>query len=213
MGLFSRSRKTADTAAAGSPTAASTAVANRSALSDLSHLSGEYVIDTVHSEIGFSVRHAMVTNVRGAFTEYEGVLKLDGADPANSSANLAIKVASIDTNQAQRDEHLRTGDFFDAQAFPRISFRSTGAEQLDAETFRLTGDLTIKGTTKPVSIDFALGGAATDLYGNDRVGFEGSTTIDRTDFGLTYNAALETGGVLIGEKVKLSFDISAIKAA
>src|SRR6202008_3763635 len=112
----------------------------------------------------------------------------------------------------QRDGHLRTGDFFDAETYPEIAFRSTSAQRLDAETYRLTGDLTIKGTSKPVSVDFTFNGSAKDLYGNERVGFEGSTTINRTDWGLTYNAALETGGVLIGEKVKLTFDISAIKS-
>ncbi|MGA4541572.1 YceI family protein [Uniformispora flossi] len=208
MGLFSRSRKNDDTATA------VTAVAEAPAsLQDLSHLSGNYVIDTVHSEIGFSVRHAMVTNVRGAFTEYEGLLKLDGADPAASSAEIAIKVASIDTKQAQRDEHLRTGDFFAVEAHPEITFRSTSAQRRGDDTFRLVGDLTIKGVTKPVVLDLTYTGSAKDAYGVDRVGFEGGTTIDRTEWGLTYNAALETGGVLIGEKVKLNFDISAVKAA
>jgi polyisoprenoid-binding protein YceI len=155
----------------------------------------------------------MVTTVRGQFAEYDGKLQLDGANPAASTAEVTIKVVSIDTNQEQRDGHLRTGDFFDAESHPEITFTSTAAEQVDAETYRLTGDLTIKGIAKPVSIDFTFNGAAKDLYGNERVGFEGSTTINRTDWGLSYNAALETGGVLIGEKVKLSFDISAIKAA
>jgi polyisoprenoid-binding protein YceI len=199
MALFGRTKSDTDTATIDGP--------------DLSHLSGTYTIDPTHSEIGFSVRHAMVTTVRGQFAEYDGKLQLDGANPAASTAEVTIKVVSIDTNQEQRDGHLRTGDFFDAESHPEITFTSTAAEQVDAETYRLTGDLTIKGTTKPVSIDFTFNGAAKDLYGNERVGFEGSTTINRTDWGLSYNAALETGGVLIGEKVKLSFDISAIKAA
>jgi len=179
----------------------------------LPHLTGDYTIDASHSEVGFSVRHAMVTKVRGQFAEYEGALHLDGSDPAKSTVEVNIKVASIDTNQEQRDEHLRTGDFFDAENHPEISFRSTSAEFLGDDSYRLSGDLTIKGTSKPISIDFAFMGAAKDIYGNERVGFEGSTVIDRTDWGLTYNAALETGGVLIGEKVTLSFDVSAIKAA
>jgi polyisoprenoid-binding protein YceI len=199
MALFGRSKSDTDTATLDGP--------------DLSHLTGTYTIDPTHSEIGFSVRHAMVTTVRGQFAEYDGKLQLDGANPAASTAEVTIKVVSIDTNQEQRDGHLRTGDFFDAESHPEISFTSTAAEQVDAETYRLTGDLKIKDTTKPVTIDFTFNGAAKDLYGNERVGFEGSTTINRTDWGLTYNAALETGGVLIGEKVKLSFDISAIKAA
>lgn len=202
MGLFSRKSDTTETAAVAATPAA-----------DLAHLTGEYTVDPTHSEIGFAVRHAMVTTVRGQFAEYEGVLRLDGSKPANSSAEVTIKVASIDTNQAQRDEHLRTGDFFDAATYPEISFRSTSAEQVDDETYRMHGDLTIKDTTKPVSIDFTYNGSATDPYGNLRVGFEGSTTVNRGDWGLTYNAALEGGGVLISDKVKLTFDISAIKAA
>ncbi|WP_269859132.1 YceI family protein [Streptomyces sp. RPT161] len=199
MGIFNRRSETTSTAA--------------SATEDLSHLTGAYTIDTTHSEIGFAVRHAMVTTVRGQFSEYEGKLHLDGSDPTRSTAEVVIKVASIDTNQEQRDGHLRTGDFFDAETYPEITFRSTSAQQIDAETYRLTGDLTIKGTSKPVSIDFTFNGSAKDLYGNERVGFEGSATINRTDWGLSYNAALETGGVLIGEKVKLTFDISAVKSA
>ncbi|MER6299781.1 YceI family protein [Kitasatospora sp. NPDC001539] len=202
MGLFTRT-KTAATPVAVQPQAGP----------DLSHLSGDWTVDAAHSEIGFSVRHAMVTNVKGRFTEYDGKLHLDGAEPANSSAELVIKVASIDTNQAQRDEHLRTGDFFAADTYPEIRFRSTSAEALGDDSYRMTGELTIKGTTRPVVLDLEHTGSATDAYGAERVGFEGKAVVDRTDFGLTYNAALETGGVLIGEKVKLTFDISAVKAA
>lgn len=206
MGLFSRTPKSSPAVATGSPVAVVDGP-------DLAHLTGNYVIDTTHSAIGFSVRHAMVTNVRGSFTEYEGLLHLDGADPAASTAAITIKVASVDTNQAQRDEHLRTGDFFAVEAHPEITFRSTSAQRLGEDSYRMTGDLTIKGTTRPVVLDLEYTGTATDAYGIDRVGFEGGTTIDRTEWGLSYNAALETGGVLIGEKVKLSFDISAVKAA
>lgn len=202
MGLFNRKSDANETAAVTTAPSA-----------DLAHLTGEYTIDPTHSEVGFAVRHAMVTTVRGQFAEYEGKLQLDGSKPANSSAEVTIKVVSIDTNQAQRDEHLRTGDFFDAATYPEISFRSSSAEQVDDETYRMHGDLTIKDTTKPVSIDFTYNGSATDPYGNLRVGFEGSTTVNRGDWGLTYNAALEGGGVLISDKVKLTFDISAIKAA
>ncbi|MFJ3790571.1 YceI family protein [Kitasatospora sp. NPDC090091] len=204
MGLFNRT-KTAATA--------TTVVAEAPAGPDLAHLSGDWAIDTTHSEVGFSVRHAMVTNVKGRFTEYDGKLSLDGAEPGNSSAELVIKVASVDTNQAQRDEHLRTGDFFAAETYPEIRFRSTSAERLRGDTYRMTGELTIKDTTRPIVLDLDYTGSATDAYGAERVGFEGTAVLDRTDWGLTYNAALETGGVLIGEKVKLSFDISAVRAA
>lgn len=202
MGIFNRKNDTV------------TAVAAPAATSPgLGHLTGGYTIDPTHSHIGFAVRHAMVTNVRGEFTEYEGKLHLDGDTPANSSAELVIKVASIDTSQAQRDEHLRTGDFFAADTYPEIRFRSASAERVGDDSYRLTGDLTIKDTTKEVVLDLDYTGHATDVYGAERVGFEGRTTVDRTAWGLTYNAALETGGVLIGEKVKLTFDISAVKAA
>ncbi|MER8185700.1 YceI family protein [Kitasatospora sp. NPDC094015] len=201
MGIFNRKNETA------------VAVAEAPAGPDLAHLTGDYTIDPTHSRIGFAVRHAMVTNVRGEFTEYEGKLHLDGTDPAASTAELVIKVASVSTSQAQRDEHLRTGDFFAAETYPEITFRSTTAEMVDADTYRMHGDLTIKDTTRPVVLDLDFTGSATDVYGANRVGFEGGTTVDRTSWGLTYNAALETGGVLIGEKVKLTLDISAVKAA
>ncbi len=202
MGLFNR--KTAGTTVLDAPAAGGP---------DLSHVTGDYDIDTTHSDVAFTVRHAMVTNVRGKFADYQGRLHLDGANPAASSAELVIKVASVNTGNEARDNHLRTGDFFEVDAFPEITFRSTATEQLDADNYRMTGDLTVKGTTRPVVLNLEFTGTATDPYGQERVGFEGSTTVDRTVFGLTYNAALETGGVLVGEKVKLSFDISAVKAA
>ncbi|MFC9247112.1 YceI family protein [Streptomyces sp. NPDC057136] len=179
----------------------------------LAALTGDYVIDPAHSSIGFTVRHAMVTNVRGSFGEHEGSLTLDGANPANSAASIDVKIASIDTGIADRDGHLVSGDFFDAETFPVMSFRSTSAEQLGGDTYRVTGDLTIKDVTRPLAIDLEFNGSATDVYGNERVGFEGGTDILRSDWGLTWNAALETGGVMVSDKVKLNFDISAIKAA
>ncbi|MFJ2174839.1 YceI family protein [Streptomyces sp. NPDC087851] len=177
----------------------------------LAALTGAYTIDPAHSTISFTVRHAMVTNVRGTFTEHEGSLHLDGSDPAKSTAAIDVSIASIDTGAPDRDGHLRSADFFDAETFPAMTFRSTAAEQLDAETYRITGDLTIKDVTRPLSIDLEFHGSATDVYGNERVGFEGSATILRSDWGLTWNAALETGGVMVSDKVKLGFDISAIK--
>ncbi|WP_030763698.1 MULTISPECIES: YceI family protein [unclassified Streptomyces] len=179
----------------------------------LAALTGDYVIDPAHSSIGFTVRHAMVTNVRGAFTEHEGTLHLDGADPARSTASIEVKIASVDTGIADRDGHLRSGDFFDAETFPLMTFRSTEARQLGGDAYRITGELTIKDVTRPLSIDLEFNGSATDPYGNERVGFEGSTEILRSDWGLTWNAALEAGGVMVSDKVKLTFDISAIKQA
>ncbi|MEU0374994.1 YceI family protein [Streptomyces sp. NPDC006283] len=179
----------------------------------LAALTGEYTIDPAHSSIGFTVRHAMVTNVRGAFGEHEGTLFLDGTDPARSTASIDVAIASVNTGIADRDAHLRSGDFFDAEQFPKMTFRSTGAEQLGGDAYRITGDLTIKDVTRPLSIDLEFQGSATDVYGSERVGFEGSTEILRSDWGLTWNAALEAGGVMVSDKVKLTFDISAIKAA
>lgn len=202
MGIFGR--KNTDTA---------TAVATLPVDPALAALTGQYAIDPAHSSIGFTVRHAMVTNVRGSFAEHEGTLNLDGSNPGGSSASIDVKIASIDTGIGDRDGHLRSGDFFDAEQFPLMTFRSTQAEQLGGDKYRVTGDLTIKDVTKPLSIDLEFNGTATDPYGNERVGFEGSAEILRSDWGLTWNAALETGGVMVSDKVKLNFDISAIKAA
>ncbi len=177
----------------------------------LETLTGDYAVDPVHSRIGFAARHAMVTKVRGQFNSFDGKAFLDFERPENSRAEMTIDVGSIDTRNAQRDEHLRANDFFDAPNFPQITFRTTAVEQIDDETYRLAGDLTIKGITKPVTVDFEFTGVAKDPFGNTRAGFEGKTTINRTDFGVTFNAALETGGVLVSEKITLEFEISAVK--
>ena len=179
----------------------------------LTELTGTYTLDPAHSRIGFVARHAMVTKVRGAFNEFEGTATLDGANPASSRAQVTINAASIDTRNAQRDEHLRSNDFLAMADYPQITFTSTGARQVDDTAFELTGDLTIKGVTNPVTIPFSFEGAAKDPFGNLRVGFEGSVTINRKDYGITWNAALETGGVLVSEKVTLEFEVSAIKDA
>ncbi|MCP3816771.1 YceI family protein [Streptomyces sp. A3M-1-3] len=179
----------------------------------LAALTGEYTIDPAHSSIGFTVRHAMVTNVRGSFGDFEGTLNLDGSDASRSAASIDVRIASIDTGIADRDGHLRSGDFFDAEQFPLMTFRSAAAEQLGGDQYRISGDLTIKDVTRPLSIDLDFNGSATDVYGNERVGFEGSAEILRSDWGLTWNAALETGGVMVSDKVKLTFDVSAIKSA
>jgi len=174
-------------------------------------ITGDYVLDVAHSRLGFVARHAMVTKVRGAFNDFEGTAHLDGSDPSKSHATVSIDVASVDTRQAQRDDHLRTNDFFDAATYPKITFVSTAVAKLDDETFRMTGDLTIKDVTKPVSVDFEYNGSATDPYGNQRVGFEGSTVINRKDYGVNFNAVLEAGGVMVSDKITLEFEISAIK--
>ena len=173
------------------------------------NISGDYTLDPSHTRIGFSARHAMVTKVRGNFDQFEGSAHVDTANPANSSVTVTIEAASVTTGNEQRDGHLKTPDFFDIANYPQITFVSTDVERDGAE-WAITGDLTINGVTKSVTIPFEETGSAKDPFGNTRVGFEGEVTIDRTDWNLSFNAALETGGVLVSEKVKLEFDISAI---
>ena len=175
-------------------------------------ISGAYTLDASHSRLGFSARHAMVTTVRGAFPAFEGTATIDAANPSASKVDLTIDVASVSTGAPDRDGHLKSGDFFDVETYPTMTFHSTAVEREGAE-WAVTGDLTIKDVTKPVTIVFEEAGSARDPFGNLRVGFEGSTTINRKDWGLTWNAALETGGVLVSEKIKLEFDVSAIRNA
>ncbi|MGH4026253.1 MAG: YceI family protein [Pseudonocardiaceae bacterium] len=180
---------------------------------DFTQLAGTYTIDPAHSRIGFVARHAMVTKVRGAFNDFEGSVVLDGANPAASTAKVTIKAGSIDTRNAQRDEHLRNNDFLDVASHPEITFVSTDVHQTGDTDFELTGDLTIKGVTNPVTIPFTYEGSATDPFGNLRAGFEGAVTINRKDYGVTWNATLETGGVLVSDKITLELEISAVKNA
>ncbi|MCZ7531535.1 MAG: YceI family protein [Acidimicrobiia bacterium] len=177
-----------------------------------STLTGSYAIDPTHSRIGFVARHAMVTKVRGSFNEFEGSGHFDAENPTDSHLQLTIQADSIDTRNADRDAHLRSNDFFDMETYPQISFVSTGVEAID-DGYRVTGDLTIKGVTKAVTVDFEYTGTAVDPYDNTRIGFEGSTTVNRKDWGVNWNAALEAGGVLVSEKVTLEFDVSAIRTS
>jgi polyisoprenoid-binding protein YceI len=178
----------------------------------LEGLSGTYTLDPAHTRIGFVARHAMVTKVRGSFNEFEGTATTDGT-PANTSIEVTIKAASIDTRNEQRDEHLRSNDFLAMDEHPEITFRSTEVKPTGSSTLEVTGDLTVRGVTKSVTIPFDFEGAATDPFGNERIGFEGSVVINRKDFGVNWNAALEAGGVLVSDKVTLEFEISAIKSA
>ncbi|MFF1699400.1 YceI family protein [Streptomyces sp. NPDC058257] len=175
-------------------------------------LTGQWTIDRPHSRIGFSVRHAMVTTVRGAFADYESSLYFDGARPSESRAEIVIKVASVDSGVEQRDTHLIGADFFDARRHPEMTFCSTSTVHEGGETFRMAGELTIRGVARPVELQLDYLGSVVDPFGFERAGFDGTTTIDRTDWGLVYNQRLETGGAMVSEKVRLQFDISAIRA-
>lgn len=174
---------------------------------------GTYALDASHSRLGFVARHAMITKVRGSFDEFEGTGFFDADNPSASSFAVTIQAASIDTRSADRDGHLRSADFFDVETYPTLRFASTAVEQVDDATYRVTGDLTIKDVTKSITFDLALTGTAVDPFQNQRLGLEGSVVVNRKDWNLTWNAALEAGGVLVSEKVTLEFEISAVKSA
>ena len=176
-------------------------------------LTGDYTIDPTHSRFGFVARHAMVTKVRGAFNEFEATVHLDAEDPSRSTGTVVLQAASVDTRNADRDAHLRSNDFFAMEQYPTITFTSTAVEHVGGDDYRVTGDLTIKDVTKPVTVDFEFTGSSKDPYGNTRVGLEGSVVINRKDWGVNFNAALETGGVLISEKVTLEIELSLVKSA
>ena len=178
---------------------------------DYASLTGDYAFDPAHTTIGFVARHAMVTKVRGTFNEFEGTVHLDGAHPENSSAEAKVTVASVDTRNEQRNGHLLSGDFFEQDKYPVMSFRSTGVSAKGDDEFVLQGELTVKDVTRTVAFDVEFTGAAVDVYGNHRIGFEAKTTVSRKDFGMTWNAALETGGVLVSDKIQIELEISAVK--
>ena len=170
---------------------------------------GTYTIDASHSRVGFSARHAMVTKVRGSFNEFSGsAVVADGA----ATITIEIGAASIDTRNADRDGHLQSPDFFDAATFPKLTFASTSVKDSGTDKLVVEGNLTIKDVTKSITIEFEYSGTAVDPYGNARYGFEGASEINRKDFGLVWNAALETGGVIVSDNIKLEFEISTILA-
>lgn len=175
-------------------------------------LTGTWDLDPAHTRLGFAARHAMVATVRGNFGIFSGVLHLDHAEPGKSSAEVEVDAASISTGTPQRDDHLRSPDFFDVEKYPKITFRSHTAEATgDPDTYKLHGDLTIRDQTHPIVFTLEFQGSSVDPYGNRRAGFEGRTTINRKDWGLTFNVALEAGGVMVGDKVKIELDVSAVK--
>jgi polyisoprenoid-binding protein YceI len=175
-------------------------------------LVGTWDIDPTHSMVGFSVRHAMVATVRGGFDAFAGSISI-GEDLSDSTVEVTIDAASIDTRSEDRDRHLRSADFFDVENHPTITFRGTGVEPAGEGRYRVRGDLTIRGVTRPVDLDVAFNGTTIDGYGNLRGGIEASTTISRKDWGLNWNMALEAGGVLVSDRIKISLDVAAVKRA
>jgi polyisoprenoid-binding protein YceI len=177
----------------------------------LDHLTGSYQLDLAHTHLGFAARHALVTRVHGWFDSVEGRLRLDACDRPRCSVALTIDAASIRTNNLDRDAHLRSGDFFDVERYPTITFESTGLTALGDDHYRVAGDLTIKAIPRPIELDLIYQGSCVDPYGQLRVGFEGSGSVKRSDWGLTWNMALEAGGLVLSDRIDLALDISAIK--
>ena len=170
-----------------------------------------WAVDPTHSEVQFKVKHMMITNVTGQFTDFTAKAETEGDDFSKANISFEAQIASIDTKNTQRDEHLKSGDFFDAAEFPAMSFQSTSIEKKDDENFIINGDLTLKGVTKQISIDAEFGGIGQDPYGNTKAGLSLNGKINREDFGLGWNAALETGGVMVSKEVKLLAEVQFVK--
>jgi polyisoprenoid-binding protein YceI len=173
-------------------------------------LATTWKLDPSHSTVEFSAKHMMFTTVKGRLAEFDGIITVPGTTLAGASVDVTLKAASIDTRTEQRDQHLRSGDFLDVENFPDVTFKST---KLDGtkEKFTVTGDLTIRGITRPVTLDVTYEGTGTDPWGNERMGFSASGKIDRRDFGLVWNQALEAGGVLVSNDVKIQIDAQVIR--
>ncbi len=172
-------------------------------------VAGDYVLDKAHTTIEFVARHLMISKVRGRFTEFDGSIRI-AEDPEQSVLDISIDASSINTSEANRDAHLRSADFFDADKYPKLTFRSTKIEHVEDTEWKLTGDLTIRGVTKPVTLDVEFLGVTVSPWGTRPFGFEATTEIDREDWGLTYNQALETGGVVIGKKVRIEINAEVV---
>ena len=169
-----------------------------------------WILDKDHSEIEFRVKHMMISNIKGQFQEFDITLNVPNNDLTNASAEAVINTASVDTKNSQRDDHLRSGDFFDSEKFPKITFKSTKFEKVDDEDYKLTGDLTIQDTTKSIVLNVEYGGIAADPWGNQKAGFSFNGKIKRSEFGLTWNAALETGGVMVSDEVRINGEIQFV---
>lgn len=192
---------------------AATTQAGETNMSAQSELTGTWSIDPTHSRVGFSSRHAMVTKVRGAFNDVSGTAQLDAEDMSRSQVRVVLQVASVDTRSPQRDAHLRSADFFDVQQHPTIEFDSTAVDEVDENQFIVTGELTIRGVTRTISVPLELLGVDTDPFGQLRAGLEGTRRIDRKDWGVSWNTPLDSGGVLVSDKITLEFELSLVKEA
>ena len=172
---------------------------------------GEWKLDPVHSSAGFSVRHLVISNVTGRFDDFSGQLNFDGKDLSSGSVKVAIKTASVNTANEGRDDHLRNDDFFNAEEYPEMTFESTAVKNVNGNKFDLEGNLTIRGTTKPVVFNCEFIGTAKGMRGETRAGFSAETTIKRLDFGVKFSAAMETGGLVVGDEVKIKMDMESNK--
>ncbi len=171
---------------------------------------GSYKLDPSHSAVEFVARHLMISKVRGGFGDVSGTVSI-AANPEDSSVDVSIAVASLNSGEAARDEHLRSADFFDAETYPTIAFKSTSVEHAGGENWKMTGDLTVRDVTRPVVLDVEFEGATVTPFGDNRIGFSASTEVNREDWGLTWNVAIETGGVVVGKKIRLELAVEAIK--
>lgn len=172
----------------------------------------KWALDASHSSVDFSVKHMMFANVKGTFNEFDATIEADPTDLTTASIEFSVNTASVDTRNNDRDAHLRSADFFDVENHPKMTFKSTSVKKIDEGEYQATGNFTIRETTKPETFTVIYGGSGKDPWGNEKVGFSVEGTINRSDYGLTWNAALETGGVLVGDKVKISLDVQAAKA-
>lgn len=173
----------------------------------------KWVLDPTHSELGFKIKHLMISNVSGTFKNFEAEVETEGTDFSSSRIRLSADMTSISTNNAQRDAHLQNSDFFEVEKYPELKFESTRMERIDTDTYTLHGNLTLKGVTKPVKLDVEYNGLTKDPWGGERAGFLVTGKIKRADWGVTFNAALETGGVALGEEVKINSEIQLVKQA
>ncbi len=172
----------------------------------------QWNLDTVHSSVNFSVRHMVISKVRGHFTQWSGTLDFDEAQPQAAKLEVKVQTASVSTNDPQRDGHLKSADFFDVEKYPEMTYKSSAVEVVDKNHFRVQGQLTLHGVTKPVTLDVEYAGHGRDPWGGERAGFTATGRVNRKDFGMNFNQALETGGVLVGEQVDIALEVEAVAA-